>query len=94
MRHHIKGRVEDNTPDSIILHVVTNSLKNKESVEDIANGIMDIAIFIRNGKTNVLVSALTVRNDTLNDKGNNVNSLLKRRYDEEKNVLLTTQTLM
>ena len=93
-KHHIKGCLEDNSPDSIILHVGTNNLKNKESVEDIANDIMDIAIFIRNEKTNVFVSALTVRNDRLNDKGKNVNSLLKRRYDEEKNVLLTTQTLM
>ena len=84
MRHHIKGRVEDNTPDSIILHVVTNSLKNKESVEDIANGIMDIATFMRTEKTNVFVSGLTVQNDRLNDKGKSVSSLLKRRCDEEK----------
>ena len=45
---------------------------------------MAIAIFIRNEKTNVFVSGLTVRNDRLNDKGKNVNSLLKRRCDEEK----------
>ena len=37
MKHHIKGCLEDNSPDSIILHVGTNNLKNKESVEDIAN---------------------------------------------------------
>ena len=36
MKHHIKGCLEDNSPDSIILHVGTNNLKNKESVEDIA----------------------------------------------------------
>ena len=42
---------------------------------------MDIAIFIRNEKTNVFVSGLTVG---LNDKGKSVNSLLKRRCDEEK----------
>ena len=60
MKHHIKGCLEDNAPDSVILHVRTNNLKNKESVEDIANDIMDIAIFIRNKKTNVFVSGLTV----------------------------------
>ena len=81
MKHHIKGCLEDNSLDSIILHVGTNNLKNKESVEDIANDIMDIAIFIRNEKTNVFVSGLTVG---LNDKGKSVNSLLKRRCDEEK----------
>ena len=37
MKHHIKECLEDNSPDSIILHVGTNNLKNKESVEDIAN---------------------------------------------------------
>ena len=45
---------------------------------------MDIAIFIRNEKTNVFVTGLTVRNDRLNDKRKSVNSLLKRRCDKEK----------
>ena len=45
---------------------------------------MDVAIFIRNEKTNIFVSGLTVLNDRWNDKGKNVNSLLKRRCDEEK----------
>ena len=36
-KHHIKGCLEDNSPDSIILHVGTKNLKNKESVEDIAD---------------------------------------------------------
>ena len=66
------------------MHIGTNNLKNKESVEDIANDIMDVAIFIRNEKTNVFASGLTVRNDRLNDKGKNVDSLLKRKCDEEK----------
>ena len=84
MKHDIKGCLEDNSPDSIILHVGTNNLKNKESVEDIANDTMDIAIFIRNEKTNVFVFSLTIRNDRLKDKERSVNSLLKRRCDKEK----------
>ena len=84
MKHHIKGCLEDNSSDSIILQVGTNNLRNKESAEDIANDIMDDAIFIRNEKTNVFASGLTIRNDRLNDKGKNVNSLLKRKCDEEK----------
>ena len=84
MKHHIKGCLEDNSPGSVILHVGTNNLKNKESVEDIANDTLDMVIFIRNEKTNVFVSDLTVRNDRLNDKRKSVNSLLKRRCDEEK----------
>ena len=84
MKHHIKGCLEDYSPDSVILHVGTNNLKNKESVKDIANDIMDIATFIRTEKTNVFVSGLTVQNDRLNNKGKSVNSLLKRRCNEEK----------
>ena len=85
LRHErVKGCLEDNSPDSVILHVRINNVKNKESLEDIANDIMDITIFIRNEKTNVFVSDLTVRNDRLNDTGKSVNSLLKRRCDEEK----------
>ena len=66
------------------MHVGTNNLKNKESVEDIANDIMGIAIFIRNEKNNVFVSGIAFRNDRLNDKGKSVNSLLKGRCDKEK----------
>ena len=47
MKHHIKGCLEGNSPDSIILHVGTNNLRNKESAEDIANDIMDAVIFLR-----------------------------------------------
>ena len=45
---------------------------------------MDVAIFIRNEKANIFVSGLTVLNDRWNNKGENVDSLLKRRCDEEK----------
>ena len=45
---------------------------------------MDVAIFIRNEKTNIFVSGLTVLSDRWNNKGKNVDSLLKRRCDEEK----------
>ena len=84
MKHHIKGCLEGNSPDSIVLHAGTNNLKNKETVEDIANDIMDTEMFIRNEKTNVFVSGLTVQNGRSNDKEKSVNSLLKRRCDKEK----------
>ena len=29
MKHHIKGWLEDNSPDSVILHIGTNNLKKK-----------------------------------------------------------------
>ena len=48
MKHHFKRCLQDNSPDSIILHVATNNLKNNKSVEDIANDIIDVAISIKN----------------------------------------------
>ena len=45
------------------MHIGTNNLKNKESVEDIANDIMDVAIFIRNEKTNVFASVFSEMTD-------------------------------
>ena len=59
MKHHIKGYLQANSPDSIILHVGTNDLKINESAEDIINDLMDVAMFIRNEKTNVFVSGVT-----------------------------------
>ena len=62
LKHHIKGCLEDNSPDSIILHAGINNFKNKETAEDITNGVMDVAVFITKEKANVFVSGLTVRN--------------------------------
>ena len=45
---------------------------------------MDLEISIKNEKTNVLMYGITVQNDRVNDKGKNVNSLLKRKCGDEK----------
>ena len=58
MKHRVKGCLEESTSDSVIMHVGTNNVKNNESIEDIANDIMDVAISIRNEKNNVFVSGL------------------------------------
>ena len=74
MKHHVRVCSEENSPDSIVWHVGTNNLKHKETVEDIANDIMDVALSIRNEKINIFMSRLTVRNDRLNDKRKNENN--------------------
>ena len=71
MKHHVRGRFKDNFPDTVILHFGTNNLKNNESTKDIATDIMNLAISVKNVKKNC--------SDKLNDKGKNVNSLLKRK---------------
>ena len=50
IKHHVKWCLEDNSPDSTMLQVGANNLKNKESVEVIANDIIDVAMSIRNKK--------------------------------------------
>ena len=74
IKHYVKRCLEDNSADSIILHVGTNNLKNKESEEDITNDMIDLATSIRNEKNNVFVSGLYHQNYRLNSKGKNVNS--------------------
>ena len=44
MKHHVRGCLEDNSPDTTILHFGTNNLKNNERAEDIATDITNLAI--------------------------------------------------
>ena len=90
MKHHVRGCLEDNSPDTAILHFGTNNLKNNESVEDIATDIMNLNISVKNEKKTVVVFGITVRNNKFNDKGKNVSSLLKRKCEVKKKLLLTT----
>ena len=39
MKHHVRGCLEDNAPDTAIFHFGTNNPKNNESAEDIATDI-------------------------------------------------------
>ena len=50
MKHRVRGCLEDNSPDTAILHFGTNNLKNNESAEDIATDIMNFAISAKNEK--------------------------------------------
>ena len=88
MKHHVRGCLEDNSPDTVILHFGTNNLKNNENAEDIATDIMNLAISVKKQKKTVVVSGITFRNDKFNDKGKNIDSLLKRKCEEEKIVFV------
>ena len=69
-------------------HFGKNNLKNNESAEHIATDIMNLAISVKNEKKTVVVSGISVRNDKFNDKGENVNPLLKRICKVEKIVFV------
>ena len=93
MKHHFRGCLEDNSPDTAILHFGNNNLKNNESAEDTATDIMNLAISVKIKKKAVVVSGITVQNDKFNDKGKNINSLLKRKCVVEKIVSVDNSSI-
>ena len=80
MIHHIKGCLEDISPDTVILHHGTNDLKSGNTSEKIATDIVNLALTIQNEKTNVFISGLTIRNDNLDKRRIEVNQFLERKY--------------
>ena len=79
MIHHVKGCLEDTSPDFIILHHGTNDLNSNSTSEEIADKIFNLADSIKTSKTQVFVSGLVIRKDKLNKKDNEVNQLLKKK---------------
>ena len=94
MKHHVRGFFKDNSPDTVILHFGTNNLKNNESTKDIVTDIMNLAISVKKEKKNCSTLCIIVRNDKLNDKGKNVNSLLKRKCEVEKIVFVNNSNII
>ena len=80
--------MEDNFPDTVILHFGINNLKNNENAEEIVTDIMNLAVSVKKQKKTVVVSGITFRNDKFNDKGKNINSLPKRKCKEERIVFV------
>ena len=79
MIQHVKGCLEDTSPDFIILHHGTNDLNGNSICEEIADKILNLAASISTSKIQVFVSGLVIRKDELNKKGNEVNELLKKK---------------
>ena len=72
MKHHARC-LKDRSPAN--LHFETNNLKSNETAEDIATDIMNLAISVK-------------KENKFNDKGRNINSLLKREGKKEKIVFV------
>ena len=80
MVHHVKGCLEDISPNTVILHHGTNDLKSGNTSEKIATDIVNLALTIQSEKTKVFISGLTIRNDNLNKRRKEVNQLLERKH--------------
>ena len=79
MIHHVKGCLEDTSPDFIILHHGSNYINANGTSEEIAGKILNLAASIKTSKNQVFVSGLVIRKDKLKKKGNEVNELLKNK---------------
>ena len=80
MKHHLKGCLEDSSPDNIILHHETNNLKSADNSEKIASDIVNLGLSVKNEKTKVYISSLVIRNDKLDKKLKEVNDFIKKHY--------------
>ena len=75
MAHYCKPTAKHD-PDLVVLHFGTNSLRNDESPEKIANDIASVAVAMKNDQNNVVVSSIICRGDSLRDKADLVNQHL------------------
>ena len=76
MTDYIKPTLKFN-PDAIILHIGTNDLRSEKSAEDIGNEILSLVNNIKTPVNEIIVSSIIARDDSLNQKGNDVNIFLK-----------------
>ena len=58
MKNHVRGCLEDNSPDTVILHFGTNNLKNNESAENIATDIIDLVRSVENEEKFAVASSI------------------------------------
>ena len=79
MIHHVKGCLEDISPDFIILHHGKNDFNDNSTSGKIADKILNLAASIKTNKNQVFVSVSVTRKDKLNKTGNEVNELIKNK---------------
>ena len=79
MVYHVKGCLEDISPNAVILHHGTNDLKSGNTSEKIATDIVNLALTTQSQKTKVFISGLTIRNDNFDKRRKEVNQLLERK---------------
>ena len=64
-------------PDVVLIHIGTNSLRSQETPETLANRIISLAEKTKTDETDVIVSGIVERNDSLNPKALEVNNFIK-----------------
>ena len=65
------------SPDMYVMHVGSNDLQSKKTPEEISNEIIELAQDIKTKENDIIKSGITIRQDQHNEKGTQVNELLK-----------------
>lgn len=66
-------------PDTILLHCGSNDLKSEKNADVISNEIIDLAMKIKSGENDVIISGIITRNDASNEKRLTINELLETK---------------
>ena len=69
-------------PDTILFHIGTNNLRSDDSSTTIAENILNLAKEAKTEDNKVAISGIIVRKDDLNDKGDEVNNIVKHQAGE------------
>ena len=83
MAHHVKGCLEDISPDTVILHNMKNDLKSRSTSQKNAIDIVNLALTIRSEKK-TFSSEVTIRNDNLDKRRKEVTQFLERKFSVYK----------
>ena len=75
MSHYIQPTANRN-PDLFLIHIGTNNLRDSESAEKTANEILELAASVKTSQNEVVISSIITRGDDLNEKAQEVNTLL------------------
>ena len=81
MKDYVRPSLRYN-PDAILLHCGTNDLRSDKSACEIAGEIINLAKDMKSTENDVIISGIVVRNDSLNDKGLEVNTIIKTKCTE------------
>ena len=76
MKSYVIPTVEQK-PDYMILHPGTNDLKTINTPEEIAMGILNLAMTFKTDTNSVFISRIVPRSDKMNEKASKVNSILR-----------------
>ena len=77
MINHVKGCLDNKSPDFNTLHHGTNDLNGNSRSGEIPDKVLNLTASIKTSKNQVFVSGIVIRKDKLSKKGNEVNELLK-----------------